>query len=671
MKFKIFPVAIVMIMMLNGCASKAFTAETNSSEYAAEASYVNKEEMFSDRDYEVGYDETNSVLINLNGDAAECDSKSVNISDGRITISEEGVYVVSGTLNDGMIIVNADKADKIHIVLNNASITSKTSAPIYVLQADKVFITLAADTDNSLSNGGSFEAIDENNIDAVIFSKQDLTLNGSGNLKISSPAGGGIVAKDDLVFTGGYYTVNSASDAIDANDSIRIANSSMTISSEKDGIHAENSDDSSLGYIYIDSGSFNISSANDGISAGAYLQIENGSFDITSGGGSVNAEVKNNKLIGGFHQMGARRFSDLNNTDSNNIAPNNANPNNTEIQQNTELKEFSADENSRFGARPSNGNTHMNRNNAELPADRFGEGTMPPNGNIQSNGDIQSNSNIQPNDNMKPMKEFQMNNEVNATEQESVSKKGIKAQSGILIENGSFNINSADDSIHSNTSVNVKGGIFDIASGDDGFHADDELSVASGTINITESYEALEGLKINILGGEINLKASDDGINAAGGRDLSGADDFANSDKGSINIENGNIYINASGDGIDANGTLNISGGTITVSGPTQGDTSVLDYDESANITGGTFIGTGAVQMAQTFSSSQQGIITLTTGNQTAGTEITLTDSAGNVVISYTPDQDFGFVILSSPNMTKGEEYTVTVGSLSNKFTAA
>ena len=128
--------------------------------------------------------------------------------------------------------------------------------------------------------------------------------------------------------------------------------------------------------------------------------------------------------------------------------------------------------------------------------------------------------------------------------------------------------------------------------------------------------------------------------------------------------------MNASGDGLDANGTLEISGGFTVVCGPTQGDTAVLDYDKTAIITGGTFIGTGSTMMAQTFSSSSQGVFAVTCGSQQAGTNILLKDSSGNTVIDYTPELSFGLVILSTPEMISGQEYAITVGSASGTFAA-
>ena len=142
------------------------------------------------------------------------------------------------------------------------------------------------------------------------------------------------------------------------------------------------------------------------------------------------------------------------------------------------------------------------------------------------------------------------------------------------------------------------------------------------------------------------------------------------SSNGTIVISGGDLYINASGDGIDANGSLEISGGYTVIVGPTQGDTATLEYDTTATITGGTFIGTGSANMAQTFSSSQQGVIALSVGNQTAGTNITLKDSNENILFDFSPELPYNVVILSSPDMISGETYTVTVGTSSSSFEA-
>ena len=143
------------------------------------------------------------------------------------------------------------------------------------------------------------------------------------------------------------------------------------------------------------------------------------------------------------------------------------------------------------------------------------------------------------------------------------------------------------------------------------------------------------------------------------------------SSNGKIEISGGTIHINASGDGIDSNGSVTISGGYTVVVGPTQGDTSTLDFDSSATITGGTFIGTGAAGMAHSFTASEnQGIIALNVGSQSANTEIILKDKAGNTIISHKPELSFQIVILSSPDIQKDETYNITVGGQSGDFVA-
>ena len=139
---------------------------------------------------------------------------------------------------------------------------------------------------------------------------------------------------------------------------------------------------------------------------------------------------------------------------------------------------------------------------------------------------------------------------------------------------------------------------------------------------------------------------------------------------GTISISGGTVVIHASGDGMDANGSLTISGGLVTIVGPTRGDTSILDYDTNAAISGGTFIGTGASGMGQTFGDSEQAVITHQIEEQIAGTEISIQDPDGNVLISTAPDQSFSMILFSSPDLTAGETYQVTVGETVFEVTA-
>ena len=251
--------------------------------FAAGAS-AESSELFSARDLSASYDEE-VFSITLSGNTASTDSDHVTVSGGTVTVNGPGTYLVSGTLANGGIVVNADKQDKVQLVLNDVSISSDTGAAIYVAQADKVFVTLAEGTSNTLTNGGRFAQDADGEIDAVIYAKDDLTLNGSGSLTINSPAGHGIVGKDDVTVTGGSYAITSSDSAMTANDTLAVAGGSFQITTNKDGLHSENSDDDTLGAIYITGGSFVIRAGDDAVHAESLLQIDGGSLDITAAEG--------------------------------------------------------------------------------------------------------------------------------------------------------------------------------------------------------------------------------------------------------------------------------------------------------------------------------------------------------------------------------------------------
>lgn len=291
---EILALFLIGTMMLPGCGTQTDqSAQKNTQSSSSENSGVvetDTSDMFSGRDKEIGYDEEESIAIRLSDDGSVCESDAVLIEGKKITVTGEGTYLLSGTLTDGMVVVEAKDTEKIQLVLDNVNISNSESAALYILSADKVFVTTAADSENTMENGGSYTAIDENNIDAVIFSKSGLTFNGEGKLTVTAKAGHGIVSKDDLVFTCGNYEITSADHGISGKDSVRIASGSYQIDSGKDGIHAENIEDTSLGFVYLADGTFEIISGQDGISAGSWLKAEDGDYTITTGGGSASAE---------------------------------------------------------------------------------------------------------------------------------------------------------------------------------------------------------------------------------------------------------------------------------------------------------------------------------------------------------------------------------------------
>ena len=565
MKTKAFSLLLCLCLLLAACSTGNTPTESTSTEdatttiVAPEATEIDAGEQFSNRDRDT---DTSGVDILLEGTSANCADKGVSVQGNTVTIDSAGKYRLFGEFT-GSVVVDVAKTDHVHLILDNAHITATDTAALYVKQAEKVVVTLSGE--NSLDTLGAFPESEDTNIDGAVFAKDDLSFNGNGKLSVTSP-GHGIVCKDDLIFCGGRYTVESLRHALSTKDSIRITESNFILSAGKDCINTDNEEDPEAAYIYIESGTFDLAAEGDGISGDSVLQIMDGNFTITAGSGCENA------------------------------AP------------------------------------HYD---------------SPPGSPVDS-------QNI-------------------ATTVDTVSTKGIKAAGNVVIYGGDFRIDSADDSIHSNGNVEIYGGSYGILSGDDGIHAEEQLLVQDGLITITKAYEGLEGHRIDINGGEIHITASDDGLNAAGGNDGSGIgwnDMFAVDADAYLSITGGHLTIDAQGDGVDSNGALRISGGETYVSGPTNGGNGALDCNGEPTITGGIFIAAGSSGMASGFgTSSTQGSIFVSYSSQGARSKVTLTNAAGEELLTWETTKPSSSIVISCPGIVKGETYHLTVGDIEGDIT--
>lgn len=533
-------VSAAMLFSLSACGSSETIAETPSPTAAELQASVETpavdSNMFTKRDSRTDYDEAAAQYIDLDAQT------------GDLTLTEAGDYVLSGTLTDGSVIINAPEDAKPHLILNGAHIASQSAAALYVISADKVFVTLADGSENGVSAAGDSAEDDYANVDAAIFARCDISFNGSGSLSVSSAKGHGIVSKDDLVFTGGSYMIQAANHGISGKDSIRIADGSFVVTAGKNCLDSDNDEDSDKGFIYIAGGSFDLSSGNDACHCF-------GDFDFLAGS-------------------------------------------------------------------------------------------------------------------------------------------------------------------------------MEISAADDGVHSDAALSVSGGSITISLCYEGLEGVTVDISGGAIDITSSDDGINAAngssdsaqdtnegtpadfaggapdmsgdppekpdgsgdtsgasgsmpdapadmpeaptnmpggtGGGFVSGDDPFAADSSCLVTLSGGMVRINAQGDGIDSNGDLVISGGEVYVSGPRNGGDGALDYNGSGTISGGIVVACGMGGMSQNLSNGNQCSAMI---NLSGSGEIKLTDASGNVLLSYTPADDYSCIVVSCPELAEGSEYTLSYGSASQSFT--
>lgn len=234
---------------------------------------------FSDKDQNGSWDSASATVITLEGDSISISGDGAYVLNGDVVIAQSGEYVISGSLSDGSIIVDAYKSSKVWILLNGVDVYCSDDAALRVDQADKVFLTLAEGSENSLESGEPYseEALDDGT-SGTIYAHDDLSINGSGSLSIVSVYRHGIKAKDDLVICGGVINIDAAEDGINVNDSFRMKDADLTISSGGDGIDQ----DRKGGYFYIESGSLSITSGDDGIRAKGDIAIAGGALELNA-----------------------------------------------------------------------------------------------------------------------------------------------------------------------------------------------------------------------------------------------------------------------------------------------------------------------------------------------------------------------------------------------------
>ncbi|WAI01764.1 carbohydrate-binding domain-containing protein [Methanogenium organophilum] len=239
-------------------------------------------------DLNAGTTGTGMSSIILEGNSITFDGSGATVDGTTVTITSAGMYNIYGSLNNGQIIVDTDDKETVRIVLNGADISCSTSAPIYVLNAEKTVITLADGTKNSVTDGSSYilEDAESDEPNAAIFSKDDLTINGGGTLTVTANYNNGIQSKDDLKITSGIITVTAVNDGIKGKDSVAIRDGTITIEAGGDGMQSTNDSDPEKGYIAIEGGTIDIVSGTDGIQAETSISISGGDITIASGGGS-------------------------------------------------------------------------------------------------------------------------------------------------------------------------------------------------------------------------------------------------------------------------------------------------------------------------------------------------------------------------------------------------
>lgn len=562
--------------------------------------------------------------ITLSPDGSTSTDASVRIDGQTVTITQAGTYQIAGTLDDGALIVESGENAKITLVLGGVSIKNSTGAAIQIATADDVTIELAEGTTNVLQSGEEVDIAtateSKEASGGALQSKVDLKIKGKGSLTVLGYLNNGIHCTKDLKIKNGNISVTALGHGIKGKNSVTVSGGTVTVTSGKDGITSDETENEEKGFVTIEGGEIIITSAGDGVSAETTLTVTGGVISIISGGGSANAQQKT--------------------------------------------------------------------------------------------------------DNMHDWWDF----DNSASDDNSASCKGLKAGKALVISGGSITIDAQDDALHTDGDMTISGGECILSTGDDGAHAALSLTVLDGKITVLTSYEGLEANQITLAGGELDITASDDGINANGGSDgfsggfgggFGGRRSDMNSQSGDMTppdnsnmqtppdgnapsgnpptmpgqdaadstttddttdkqpvllITGGKITVNADGDGLDSNGDLRVEGGDITINGPSNGGNGALDIGTENGgagvIAGGTLIALGTSSMTENFgSTSTQCAFLVTMNSFGAGETITITDSQGTVLYTGVTVKSANSVVFSSPDLTVGETYTVTIGSTSATVT--
>ena len=315
--------ALSGVLAMEGCAAVSTDAENSAaSEQAAAASasdveYASFEEVaaafdesaldlgYSKRDLDASYDASSATVITLSGDSASVQGAGAQASAAGAVISSAGTYIVSGELTDGQLLVDAGDDDKVQLVLAGATIHNEDAPAIYVRNADKCFVTLDAGTENNLSDGSSYALeSDSDEPYATLFSRCDLTLNGSGTLNVTSAYRHAVCSKDDLVVVSGTYNISAVEDGLRGRDSVKVRDGVFTIQAGGDGIKSNKDDDPTKGFVSIDGGAFDIQAGDDAVQGKTLIRLAGGSLTVAANDDAFHSDLEMH-LLGASIEAGA------------------------------------------------------------------------------------------------------------------------------------------------------------------------------------------------------------------------------------------------------------------------------------------------------------------------------------------------------------------------------
>lgn len=634
------------------------SAQSGSSSEAVNTSSVTYSESDSDISIELDEDDINTswnesecTKIELTQTSANINGSGAAVENNKVTITEAGTYVLSGTLTDGCIDVNVSGKGTVRLILNGVNITSSTTAPFIVEDAKKVVVTLADGTTNTFTDSTRVAADDED-YSAAVYSKADLTFNGNGTLNINAGYRNGIKSTDDLKIVSGTYNITSNEDGIVGKDLLAVKTGTFNITSGQDGMKSTYDKDDTKGNIIIDDGTFNITASTDGIQSEHILRINGGEFNIKTGNGYQASTKSSNSQPG---NMGGNTTTTTQTQDEDSMKG---------LKAGTIIKVTGGTYiiDSQDDAVHTNGNMYIDNGKYTI---NTGDDAFHADTQLVINGgtiDVQNSY-----EGIESLEIIINGGDINVT----ASDDGINAsggssdstdtqQQGMSDNNRPGNMDNND----SNMNLGQPGVMMDGNQSDNG-------TMGGNGNNMGQPQGAPDGNQSDngMMGGNSDSMGQPQGMpdnNQSGNMGV-----FGNSDSiATMTINGGNLFVNASGDGLDANGSIYINGGTVIICGPTSDGDTAIDFDSACEIKGGTVMAFGSSGMLETPTSAENGACIVTSfSSVSAGTQYTLTDSTGKTILSYTPSKAYASAIVYSADISTGNTYTVNAGSVSQSIT--
>lgn len=534
-------------------------------------------------------------VITLMGGTASVSGNGVTVSGNTVTVTEKGTYRVTGALT-GQLIVDVPEDKKVTLVLDGVQIASDSACPLLILSSPKKTV-LELTGDNIVTDTRAASALGEYN--AAIWSRDDLTISGSGTLAVSSGAGSGISSKDDIELEGGNVTVSAEGVGVKGTDSVTVTAGVLSVTAGGDGIKSTQEEKDGKGFVAVSGGVIDIECGGDGISAATGVTVSGGHVSVVAGGGAEKAaaHTENN------------RWSRSAETDSG-----------------TSRKGVKSD----GGLLITDGVLELDCADDALHC----AGTLQVDGGIitATTGDdaLHSDSQLI----------------INDGEITVFCHEGLEAPR-VTVNGGNIAITAEDDGIN--------------AAGEDIDYAPDSLPAAAESVTPPDGIPLPLPGGMTPPGGQPGAAPSRwGGMGMPGGF---GAGDTVGDTSASITINGGTVFIDAGGDGLDTNGTAEMNGGMLIIAGPVNAMNGAIDYEVSFNMNGGILAAAGAAGMSRHISdtSAQPGVFLNVSGD--AGTYVQLLREDGTPILGYLARKPFDCMVFSCPEITLNGTYSVLTGT--------